>query len=781
MILKMLKKDFLRKKLITVAVFIFIMLSALLMSSGISIVVNLLQSLDYLFEASSAPHFVQLHIVDRDEDKVDEAEIREWSQNNLYIKEHQIGQMVNIHGSNVYINSDIPEHGTVMDLYFVKQNKRFDFLLDLNNEVIELSEGEIAVPIYYMQEKNLSIGDKLVIREDDHEYVFVIADFLRDVQMNPSIISSKRFLLSDYDFERINYTVGETEYLISFQLLDQSYFNEVSNDYLQSGLPQKGPTIGSHLFRIFNSLTDGFIAGIIIFISLLLTVIVLLCLRFIIILSFQEDYKEIAGMKAIGISSSDIKAIYLIKYITLITSASLLGYFLSFFINDLFSQNILLYIGEAPGTIFTTILPLISIFFVVVLLTIFCKIILRRLGKVSAVEALRMGEMTDNKYSNKKFTLYKSKILSPPIFLGIRDVLLNYRIYTVLFLVFLLSTFIVIVPINFYNTIESPEFVRYMGMGKSDIFVDLRHTERVVDDFYAMIEYLENDPDVKKYSSFVTSQYEIKNLEGTYDRIYVETGDFRVFPLNYLKGMEPDRSNEIALSYLIANDLGKEPGDNVELIIDGKTKSMFVTGVYQDITNGGRSAKANIQPNYETASWYNINIDLRTDIRTKILEYESIFPDATITDMQEHLRETFANTVEQLRLLTVFANIVAFVLIVFITSLFLKTLIAKDMSQIAIKRSIGIPIKKIRIEYLSKALFVLNLGIISGTIIANTIGQRILGIVFSFLGAANIEFVIKPLETYVLIPLMMLIIVSLTSIISIRSMKKYSIADINAE
>jgi len=50
MLLKMLKKDFLRKKIITIAVFIFIMLSATLISSGSNMFIDLSNSVDYLFE-----------------------------------------------------------------------------------------------------------------------------------------------------------------------------------------------------------------------------------------------------------------------------------------------------------------------------------------------------------------------------------------------------------------------------------------------------------------------------------------------------------------------------------------------------------------------------------------------------------------------------------------------------------------------------------------------------------------------------------------------------------
>ncbi|PEK13169.1 ABC transporter permease [Bacillus toyonensis] len=61
MIRRMLKRDFSQNKMIITILFMFIMLSNLLMASASSNVINLLNSMDRLFKVSSAPHFVQMH------------------------------------------------------------------------------------------------------------------------------------------------------------------------------------------------------------------------------------------------------------------------------------------------------------------------------------------------------------------------------------------------------------------------------------------------------------------------------------------------------------------------------------------------------------------------------------------------------------------------------------------------------------------------------------------------------------------------------------------------
>jgi len=776
MILKILKRDLLRKKIITAAVFIFILLSAMLMASGTNMIINLLNSVDYLFETAETPHFTQSHTGDIDQKAIDQ-----WSSDNNLVQTQQTVEMINIAGSNLYINSGIPEKQSFIDNGFVKQNEKFDYLLNLDNEIIEVNKGEIAVPIHYMESKDLKLGDKITIKDSINEITFTITDFVRDSQMNPSIISSKRFVVSQADFNNIKSTFGESEYLITFQLKDLSSLQQFRNQYSQSNLPQKGPTIDIQLLKLMNSMSDGLIAAVIILISILLCVISLLCLRFVILLTLEEDYREIGVMKAIGILPAKIRNIYLSKYFTLAVTAALSGYILSLFVDHIFIENILLYIGKAPLSFIELMLPPAAAFVIALIVILFSMFVLKRFKKVSAVEAIRMGSSGGIYADNKKFALSQNKYINSNIFLGLRDVILRYKTYLILFLVFVLCTFIIIVPLNFLNTIQSPEFVTYMGVGQSDIILDLRNSQEMHQQFEEVISYVQDDSDVTKYATYITGKYEIINQEGTAESLFVTTGDLDVFPVDYVNGQSPSSENELALSYLSADQLDKEVGDSAVLIANGKKHSVVISGIYQDITNGGKTAKAKIKPDYDKAVWYNINFNVNTDVSSKVQEYNLAFENIKVTDIEGYINQTVSNIIGQLELLTITAIIIAVLITILITSLFLKMLTAKDMSQIAVMKSIGISLKDIKIQYITRALIVLNLGIIMGTIFSNTLGERLLSILLSVLGAKNIQFIVNPLEAYILSPIFLMLVVSITTILSINSIENYSIEDINLE
>ena len=72
----------------------------------------------------------------------------------------------------------------------------------------------------------------------------------------------------------------------------------------------------------------------------------------------------------------------------------------------------------------------------------------------------------------------------------------------------------------------------------------------------------------------------------------MELGDHSVFPLAYAAGRAPAENNEIALSVMNADELGKTVGDVILIMIEGEERAFTVSGIYADITNGGKTAKA---------------------------------------------------------------------------------------------------------------------------------------------------------------------------------------------
>jgi putative ABC transport system permease protein len=320
-----------------------------------------------------------------------------------------------------------------------------------------------------------------------------------------------------------------------------------------------------------------------------------------------------------------------------------------------------------------------------------------------------------------------------------------------------------------------------MGMGKSDILIHLRQSDNIEEEFNNIIKKISKDKEIDEYVSLITCQYEVVDNDGLKNDILIETGDFETFPLKYREGVYPVLENEIALSTLNAENFNKNIGDEIEVFINRNAKKLIITGIYDDVTNGGKTAKANIEPDKSTAGWYSINLKVNSDIRKKIDEYTEKFDNAKVTGVREYLDQTFRSTIDSLKTAAIISIIISILITILITSLFMKLLIERDCRQIIIMKNLGIKEKDIRIQYIFKTLTVLILGIITGTVFSNTLGEKIVGTLLKNMQGSYIEFIINPFNTYILIPAVLIISVIFTTIITSISIKKFSLYNIQPE
>ncbi len=772
MFIKIIKNDCSRKKVITFAVFVLISMAVVLGSGAANIIAGLIQSMSQLQKCAVPADLAQMHAGEYSQADMD----RFTKKQSEYIAMQETMQLLNIEGINIRYGSNETMAGTIQDISFVVQNQRFDFILDLNNEKLDMKKGEIAVPIYFMQECNLQIGDSITVAAKNFQKEFVISDYARDYEMNNSMTSSKRFVIHPDDYAELTaHQVGEPEYLIEFKLKEGADSEVVQTAYINDALPSNGPTITSAAFALLNAMSDTIISVIIVFIGALLIVIATLCIRLTFLATIDEDIKEIGVMKAMGISRKDIQRVYLGKYRAMAAVAGVLGYCLSFRVVHLFNANMRLYLSSDLSGTLKYLLSLAAPIAVYFMIVAYCKRVLKRIDKISAVEALRADIMDSGKEQAYSLPLLHNKFSDLNIYMGFRDVWKRFKLYRLLLIIFIVCTFIVILPLNLYNTLNSPDFTTYMGIGKCDMRIDLRRTETITKDFMQLQETLKADSDIEKCAAYITCYYQIQNAEGGWDYINIETGDFSVFPLKYLEGKAPENASEISLSYANASKdaLNKKVGDEVKVLVGDEERTLTVSGIYQDITNGGKTAKAGsgFTLNENAILWYIVYMDLtdKTVLSEKMSEYQTLYPTAQINDTREYARQTFGNLSRQLKLVVAGGFVVAILIAALITALFLKMLLAKDMSQNAIMRSLGLTTRDIRRQYMTSTLLVLTDGILLGLVASGTLGEFLFGMAMSFMGAAKMEFVNVIWQTCLLCPLVLIVTVGMTIILCCRS------------
>jgi putative ABC transport system permease protein len=744
------RNDILRSRAITLTTMLFVVAAAVLVSLAAVLVVNLAGAIDTLMTQAKTPHFTQMHA-----GELDLARLTAFAGQNEHVADFQALEFLNVDGAQFsFVNGTLAD--SIQDNGLAVQSERFDFLLDLDGNIIQVADGEIYVPITYMQAGVARIGETVTIAGKP----FTIAGALRDSQMQPLLSSSKRFLVSQQDYAALR-PFGSVEYLIEFRLHDLDRLGAFETAYIAAGLEANGPTLTYALFRMFNGLSDGLMIAVILLISALVIAIAFLCIRFTLLAKIEDDYREIGVMKAIGLRVSDIKKIYLTKYVAIAAAGSLLGYGLSFVFQDALLANIRLYMGESANASLAPLLAIVSVALVFLAISGYVNGVLGRFRKISPAEAIRFGISQEKAGGGKRFRLSANKLLGTNVFLGVKDVVARKSLYLTMLTVLVLAAFIIIVPQNLYNTISSDSFVTYMGVGDSDLRIDIQQTDRIPEKAAEIAAALENDTSIARFVVLTTQTFGVQLADGSEERLKVEVGDHSVFPLTYIQGRAPAAADEIALSVLNAREMGKKVGDVITLMINGRETTLTVCGIYSDVTHGGKSAKAIFADDSAEIMWSVVTAELADPALAseKVAEYADRFAFAKVSDIDEFIRQTYGGTISAIGKAALAAVGIALTITVLITLLFMRMLVTKDRYAIAVMKAFGFTNADIQAQYVTRSLFVLSLGILLGALLANTLGEALAGMVIALFGAASFKFIVNPLFAYLLSPLLMAAVV----------------------
>ncbi len=770
LLLNLVRKDFKRNRVITTALAVFLILSAVFMAGGLRVVGIMISSLNGLNKIAVPPDYVQMH-----KGEYEEEAFKGFVESQDYIEDALVVKMLDISNRHIVYKGETLEE-CLMQNGFVTQNNNFDYLLDQSNKIAVVKDGEIGVPVYYAEDLNIKTGDIITLREGDYQKEFMVATIIRDSTMNSALSYSKRFLISQNDQNELALNMGEWEYCFEFLLSENTSTTVLENEYMDAGMPSNGVAVTAGIFTMINAFSYGLIAIVIIAVSLLLIAMSLLCLSYIIRATMAEENHSIGEMKAIGIPEKDIEKIYQMKYIILALIAAIIGYLASIPFGDFFSKTVIKYCGYGSSQWMKWIFPFVGVILLSLFVMFRCHRIIRRNLKSTVMELMR-GEEKIKKEGH--YSLPSSGLTYRNLTMALGELKCKWKEYFVILLIFIFSSFLILLPMNMNNTINNPSFLTYMGIGESDIRIDVQYSENLIEQYKAVMTYLNKDSEIDRYAVYQNGYVQSQNTDGEMEYIRVQNGDNSIFPLEYLEGNASNQKNDMALSYMNAVDLGKKVGDPITVTYQGKEILFRVSGIYQDITYGGKTAKAAIDYNIKDIEGYMfyLNVCEGIDIDKKVTEMRTALPDSTIIPVNEFVFQTLSGIVENMSLVEGVAIGISLLLSILITAMFLQLITAREHSAIAIKKALGFSSKDIRIQLGIRIFIIQLLAIIAGTILANTLGEVIFAGMLSSVGVAKIKMLVEPVGAYLLCPAVQLLVVVITVIIGTKMIRTYHIRD----
>jgi putative ABC transport system permease protein len=775
------KNDLKRNKVINLALLLFMMLSACLAVLSVLMAVQTFTSISDLYQTAQPPHFVQMH-----KGEIDPKQINRFMSDHNSVTFSQIDTMIDVYGENLMIVGkkalfDLSD--CRLDIGLVKQNITKDLLLNADHETVALKEGEMGIPVLLKEMYGMEIGDHVILTANGIRREYVISSFILDSMMNSSMAASTRILIADKDYEELSGKVGEKEYLI------EAYFNtpEEANDfktaYQDAGLPQNGQAVTYSIIFIMSALTDIVTVFVLLLVSILLVVVSFLCVKYTIMAALEEEISEIGTLKAIGISFSDIRSLYLNKYRALAMVGVIVGYLLAILMSSVFTGHINTMFGNSTLSVLAVALSLLAAGVVFIFINFYCKKILSKIKKLTVVDALVSGNGFSNERGRVRDGLHQSKKLSVHWLLGLREVFYHFRSYVIVYAVVLIAVLMIMVPLNLLNTFEAPEFITYMGSSLEDILIEVENGEDLETGYEKVKRVLHQDSSIESYYEYRTVRVKTENAEKVLMNLDIDCGDNAGNGLQYLSGEVPSGENEIAISYLNANELNKQIGDTITLLSEQKEINFIISGIYQDVTSGGYTAKANNSFTKLAANKYSFSVNLNENISVeeKAEEWTDILGAGVSVDpMEEFINQTLGGVANQLRRMVFAVVIIGACLVMLITVLFLKLRLAKDLSEIAVLKAIGFAEADIRKQYMIKIGCVSAVGLLTGIIVTNALGEKIVNAALSAagIGVKQVDLITNPVIQFILCPLLLMLLILLVTRIVMRTIKKYNIISV---
>ena len=734
--IKLLLNDFRKRAWKNIILFVFMCLSVTIAASVVLMLSQLFSSITSMYETAKPPHFLQMHM-----GTIEQTDIDEFNESFEGITYWQSVPMITLYGDNIMVTGDDKSYTLSdcrLDISFVKQNDEYDVLLDEKRRPLNLLDGEIGVPIIVLDQYDISLGDKITLSANGIEKQFTVVTYIYDGMMNSTTCSSTRFLISDTDFDSLFGNIGETEYLIETYFTDSSCASAYQTAYEQSDkeLPKNGQAITYTVIFLLSALTDILTAMVFVLAGIMLVIVVIMCLRYVILAEMEDDVVEIGTMKSIGIPDKGIENLYSTKIRILMSVACVVGFLLALLLLPIFTSHISRFFGEQPLEIQNMLLAIISVAVIYCIILLFAKKILKQIRTKTIVDLLVLDDGF-NKKVKVKSGLYKSRKLSTNALIGMQEVRNGYGI---VFVLMLIITFLVMVPIRSLQTMQAEDFVTYMGSPICDLLVEVMQGEelekRNEELSNVLSEEIENGH-IQNAAVLRRVRLQAFNNADELVGVHVDTGSSAGKGIVYISGTNPSVENHIALSYLLADELGKEVGDKVNIISDNQTYCMEVCGIYQDVTSGGKTAKAIYDFEGELSEKYTYQLELSNDVSAEGISNSlksELGSGYSIKSMDSFLEQTLGGVTVRFSQAVYLIIIIGIIITIFIVLLYMELRLARTMHALAEKIAMGIPIKAICIQELYPMLLLGGTGIILGVILTEILGETVVSALFSLLG-----------------------------------------------
>ena len=698
MFLRMLKRDLKRKKTMNTILFIFIIIASMFMASGLNNITAVTSGLDnYLDEAGVGDYNILTmgdHAVGALDDFLkDTPEIKDYrieetiyaSQKNFRNEDGSYIDYASTSGANLIMSGK----KTVLKFY------------DENNDLIsEPKEGEVYVSNGFLNDSEKKVGDTIKIMHNGVELKEKIIGICKDAFLGGAIVGNRRFIINDNDYEKIM----EKKVVKDSYMGQACYIDTDDTKAIKSALTNASNVAfdGDRNLIKTSYLMDMILAIVMLIMSACLIIVSLVILRFSIRFSIEEEFREIGVMKAIGIKNVRIRSLYIVKYLAMALLGSAVGFGVSIpFGSFLLKESSKAIMLKNSNDIIWNIIGSICI---VLICLLFGLLFTGRVKKFTPLDAIRSGQSGERFKKKNKYHLRKTHLKTGG-YLALNDVISAPKRFFTIVLTFFLCTALVLIMVNISSTMRSDAFADSFGT-VSDLYI--MDVDKTMD--YLSSGSLEGIQDKldgfeKKLADEGMPAHVCVELQYKYP-ITVKGKDYSytfqcgmgtdINDYASIEGSSPSAPDEIAITPAVAKFLDIDIGDRITVHFADKDMDCIVTQLYETMNNMGELIRFHTDApvdimHYSSAMGLQINFDDHPDAETIEARKDKVSK-ALDTDEVMNAEEYCVDCMKVAPMMEALAYLllaITMVVILLVTILTERTLIAGEVTQIATLKAIG--------------------------------------------------------------------------------------------
>lgn len=779
MLLRLFKNELCRGKLTNFAMVIFLTISSLLACTSISLLYSSTNQISYFMNEmgnTAELNFSMMNMNQQEEDKV----INFLEEKNIqnYQIDHAISLPVTAMKFDGY--EDVFSAGC----FLTTLPEKYNLMFDENSEIPVIHEGEVGIPLSMKTQLGLEIGDTFRVVRGDQSFTYSIQSFTRDSLYGSEMMGQKRIVLHPNDYAKQEEAAVYNERTIVLAVKEVESSKELESQMQAANLANYILVTKDTANLSFMGVQAGtsammFVSGII------LLCISFLIIRFTILFQLEENYTQIGIMKAIGLQYSHIKPLYVTKYMGLTLIGSFIGFLLSIPFSSKIEHMQAGIVPIMPGNT-GTYLSISVIFFMLLLVYSVSTLVLRRLKKQSAMDAIRKGNEGETYQEFAKVSLKKRTRLPISLYLAGSDLLSQVKHAIMVVFMYGFSVILILMPLTLKDTFEGGAFLQILKLTQGDLYTQQdggTSLEQLKDKQQQLQTDLEKyDPNVEvrietmtsavvTENDLSTSGFLMKRAKGNEDVVFEE-------------GKSPKLKNEIALSATLAKLYDKTVGDSIEVSYEGKKNTYMITGIYASMMNLGNNMLASDEMEYEFAYTGFLIVFFSGDDAQKLETTKTVlqeYDDIKLIDIEDMVISFSGDMATQIRLMSDMMIGIIFFIIFAITILFSKMQIIKNKHSIAILQSLGYQRRDIRRIQMIRCFIQTTLGIGVGLLLHSLFTTRLLNFFFQIMGMGVINLEVNAFNAYVAYPIIFMIVVLLGQWLVNITIQKWNMKNLNEE